>query len=164
MRGNIIKLEHKRWNSNKLQYKVPLVIKLDESWKHFNLKKTNKNYIQMYDHYWIKRSVTHTRNNINKYREKKPTIYKKAKNSCMCSFHQLQVTFLAHKILLVKTFNFYSMPQPLTFVPAADSDLASMSKLLTATVLPHYCLQTTFFHEISIKISYLGCDYMSSGT
>ena len=83
----------------------------------------------------------------------------------MRSFYQLQVTFFAHTTLLVKTFNFCSMPQPLTFVPAADSDLASVSNLLTATVLlPHYCLPTTFFHEISIKISYLGCDYMSSGT
>ena len=66
----------------------------------------------------------------------------------MRSFYQLQVTFFSHKTLLVKTFNSYFMPQPPTFVPAADSNLASMSKLLTAIVtdhLPHYCLQTTFF-------------------
>lgn len=56
----------------------------------------------------------------------------------MPSFYQLQVTFFAHKTLLVKIFNFYSMPQYLMFVPTADSDLASVSKLLTATATVLY--------------------------
>jgi len=71
----------------------------------------------------------------------------------MRSFYQLQVTFSVHQILFVNSFNFHCMPQPLTFVSAADSDLASVSKLLTATViLPHYCLLTTFFMKYLLRL------------